>query len=139
MLQITVSSLEYLSPYLHDSSSEMCHSSIVSYTCTVYWLLRIILAAHVLEDGDVTGSSVTDAKDMPFFFIFAVNGDSGTHPKIFLGIILPQNSSQNVCDSNVSQDRASTDAALPIKRVWSFSKISQRTEILAHITCCSLG
>ena len=35
-----------------------------------------------------------------FFCIFAVNRDSGTHSNIFLGTILPQNSCQNVCDSN---------------------------------------
>ena len=42
-----------------------------------------------------------------FFFIFAVNSDSGTHPNIFLGIILPQNNCQNVCDSNSLEDRVS--------------------------------
>ena len=74
-----------------------------------------------------------------FFFIFAVNRDSGTHPNIFLGIILTQNSCQNECDSESLEDRASVGRATTDKKVWSFSGISQRIEILAHITCCSLG
>ena len=41
------------------------------------------------------------------FYIFTVNRDSGTHPNIFFRIILPQNSCQNVRDSNGLEDRAS--------------------------------
>ena len=51
-----------------------------------------------------------------FFFIFAVNRDSGTHPNIFLGIILPQNSCQNVYDSNGSEGRASIDSSTTDKK-----------------------
>ena len=42
-----------------------------------------------------------------FSLFFAVNRDSGTHSNIFLGIILPLNSCQIVCDSNGLEDGAS--------------------------------
>ena len=74
-----------------------------------------------------------------FCFIFALNRNSDTHPNIFLGIMLPQNSCQIVYDSNGSEGRASIDRSTTDKRVWSFSGISQWIEILEHITCCSLG
>ena len=51
-----------------------------------------------------------------FFFIFAVNRDSGTHPNIFLGIILTQNICQNVCDSKGLEDRASVGRATTNKK-----------------------
>ena len=51
-----------------------------------------------------------------FFFIFAVNRDSGTHPNILLGIVLPQNSCQNVCDSNGLEDRASINSGIINKK-----------------------
>ena len=35
-----------------------------------------------------------------------MNRDSGIYPNIFLGVILPYNSCQNVCDSNGLEDRA---------------------------------
>ena len=41
-----------------------------------------------LRDENVTGSSVTDTRGV-VSCILAVNRDSGTHPNIFLGIILP--------------------------------------------------
>ena len=34
-----------------------------------------------------------------------MNRDPGTHPNIFLGVILPKNSCQNLCDSNGLEDR----------------------------------
>ena len=51
-----------------------------------------------------------------FFFIFAVNRDSGTHPYMFLGIILPQNSCQSVYDSNGSDVSASIDSSTTDKK-----------------------
>ena len=42
--------------------------------------------------------------------------DSGTHSNIFLGIILPQNSCQNVCDSKDLEDRASVGSATTDKK-----------------------
>ena len=48
---------------------------------------------------------------MWFSFIFAVNRDFSTDPNIFLKIILPQNSCQNVCDPNDLGDRASIDSS----------------------------
>ena len=65
------------------------------------------------------------------FLYFAVNRDSGTNPNIFL-------SCQNVCDSNVLEDRTIIGSDTIDKRVWSFSGISQRIEILAYISSCSL-
>ena len=74
-------------------------------------------------------------------FIFVVNRDSGTHPNIFLRIILhvTQNSCQNVCDSKGLKDRASVGSATIDKKVWSFSGILQQIKILAHVTYCFLG
>ena len=46
-----------------------------------------------------------------------MNRDSGTHPNIFLGIILPQNSCQNVCDSNGLEDRASIGSGTTNEKV----------------------
>ena len=51
-----------------------------------------------------------------FLFIFARNNDSGTHPNMFLGILLPQNSCQNVYDSNGSDYRASIDSSTTDKK-----------------------
>ena len=45
-------------------------------------------------------------KGCDHFCLFAVNRDSGIHPIIFLGVILPWNSWQNVCDSNGLEERA---------------------------------
>ena len=59
---------------------------------------------------------VLPMQGMWFFLIFAVNRDSGTHPKIFLGIILPQNSCQNVYDSNGLKDRASIESTTTDKK-----------------------
>ena len=55
-----------------------------------------------------------------FFFIFAMNRNSGTHPNKFLGIILPQNSFQNVCDSKGLKDRESVGSATTDKRCGHF-------------------
>ena len=45
-----------------------------------------------------------------------MNRDSGTHPSMFLGIILPHNSCQNVHDSNGSDDRAGIDSSTTDKK-----------------------
>ena len=46
-----------------------------------------------------------------------MNRDSGTaHPNIFLGIILPQNNCQKICDSNSLEVRASTDSGSTDKK-----------------------
>ena len=60
--------------------------------------MRMLLAVAILMQG------------VWFFFSFAVNRDSGTHPNKLLGIILPQNNCQNECDSKSLEDRASTDS-----------------------------
>ena len=65
-----------------------------------YQYMYFPYSSNVLEDEDVIGSSITDARGAVFFCIFAVNKDSGTHPNIFLEITLLQNSCQDVCDSN---------------------------------------
>ena len=67
-----------------------------------------------------------------FFQYFAVNRDSGTNPNVFLIC-------QNVCDSNGLEDRAIIGSGTTHKKGGSFSRILQRIETLAHITCCSLG
>ena len=51
-----------------------------------------------------------------FSFIFAVNRNSGTHPNIFLGIILPQNRCQKVYDSKGSDDWESINSSTTDKR-----------------------
>ena len=88
---------------------------------TVCWLLWAILgpqdvySLYALKDEDVIGSIATDA-GMWFFFIFAMNRDSGTHLNTFLGIISPQNCSQNVYDSNGSEDRESINSSTTHKK-----------------------
>ena len=59
---------------------------------------------------------VLPIKKVWFFFIFAVIRDSGTHPNVFLGIILPQNSCQNLCNSNNLEDRASIGSGTTKKK-----------------------
>ena len=91
----------------------MCHSSIISYTSIVYWLLRTILqpqdvyCSNVLEDEDVIGSSVTDARGGVFPLFLQWIQILAHTPNIFLGIILPQNCCQNVCDLNGLENRTS--------------------------------
>ena len=87
----------------------------------MYWLLWTNLApqnvysSNVLEDEDVIGSNISDTRGV-FFCIFAVNKNFGTHPNIFLGIILPYNSCQNVCDSNGLEDRAISGSSTTDKK-----------------------
>ena len=50
------------------------------------------------------------------FLYFAEIRDSGTHPNIILGIISPQNSCQNVLDSNGLEDRASIGSSTTNKK-----------------------
>ena len=61
---------------------------------------------HVFEDEDVIGSIALRIQWVWLFCIFAVNRGSHAHPNIFLKIILPYNSCQNVCDSNGLEDGA---------------------------------
>ena len=64
---------------------------------------------------------------------------------IFVGVACPQKlapmkiSAFTVCDSSGLEDGASIGSSTTDKRVWLFSGISQQIDILAHITCCSLG
>ena len=74
----------HVTGYAFDTKMKML-MSLVSYTWIMYWLLWAILApqdvysSNVLEDENVVGSSVTDAKDVvcsSFFFQWI--GISGT-------------------------------------------------------------
>ena len=57
----------------------------------------------------------------------------------FLGVILSWNSCQNVYDSNGLDNRVIIGSGTANKKGVVISGISQRIEILAHITCYSLG
>ena len=60
-----------------------------------------------------------------FYLYFTVNRNSGTNSNIFLVVLLPQNSCQDVCDSNGLEDRSSIDIGTTDKTVvvnfWDFA------------------
>ena len=71
-----------------------CHFMVDGINCCKYCKNKggdspqNVYSSNVLEDEDVIGSNISDTRGV-FFFIFAVNKNFGTHPNIFLGIILP--------------------------------------------------
>ena len=90
--------------FLYNSTAQAIASTQADY-CERFWDLRMSRAQTSQKMKKLL--KVTLSMQGVWFFILAVNSDSDTHPNIFLGIILLQNSCQNVhvYDSNGSKDR----------------------------------